>query len=89
MRFPLRTVLAAALSLAIAGAAEAQSAFTYQGRLKLAGVPVTNTCDFKVSLWNAQSGGAQLAGPIDILNVSVDKGLFVITPRLWLRHLGR
>ncbi len=80
MRVPLRTVLATALALAIAGVAEAQSAITYQGRLKLAGAPVTNTCDFKVSLWNAQSGGTQLAGPIDILNVSVDKGLFVITP---------
>ncbi len=60
--------------------AQSQSAFTYQGRLKLAGVPVTNTCDFKVSLWNAQNGGTQLAGPLDLLNIAVDKGLFVISP---------
>ncbi len=60
--------------------AQTPSAFTYQGRLKLGGVPVTGTADFRVSLWNAQSGGAQIAGPIDINNISVDKGLFVVTP---------
>lgn len=77
----LRLATLCVVLLLNAGAfAQSQSAFTYQGRLKLGGVPVTNTCDFRVSLWNAQSAGTQLAGPMDILNVSVDKGLFVITP---------
>ncbi len=72
--------LCAALLLNASGFAQSQSAFTYQGRLKLGGIPVTDTCDFRVSLWNAANGGAQLAGPIDMPNVAVDKGLFVLAP---------
>lgn len=60
--------------------AQLPSAFTYQGRLKLSGVPVSDSCDFQVSLWNAASGGQQLAGPQTFPSVVVTKGLFVLTP---------
>jgi hypothetical protein len=38
------------------------TSFTYQGRVLHNGTPIDGTCDFEFSLWDAPSGGSQLAG---------------------------
>src|SRR5687767_14700270 len=50
--------------------------FTYQGRLKNATGPVTNTCAFQFGLWAAAAGGAQLGVTQTVNNVSVTEGTF-------------
>lgn len=54
-------VLAAGL---VAGPAWPQSpvpiAFTYQGQLKQAGVPINGTGDFEFTPWDAETGGAMV-----------------------------
>lgn len=78
-----RTLLLLALTLALVLApagASAQSpagtAFTYQGQLSQAGSPVTGTCDFQFSLWDAASAGNQV-GPAANQTLGVDGGLFI------------
>jgi len=63
----------------------AGTAFTYQGQLKQGGVPVTDTCDFQFTLWNAEAGGRQAgssgcggASTIVRPDVSVTNGLFTV-----------
>ncbi len=52
------------------------TAFTYQGQLKdTGGKPITGTCDFQFGLWDALSGGIQVAGPVTP-TVLVTEGLF-------------
>jgi len=52
------------------------TAFTYQGQLKDAGgKPISDTCDFQFTLWDALSGGAEVAGPV-AQTVLVTEGLF-------------
>ncbi len=90
MRSYLRTPIAGiatALSFAPALAAPVGTAFTYQGQLKLDGVPVTQTCDFAFRLFDAATTppGDQV-GPtltfvsagIDPSPIAVDKGLFEV-----------
>jgi hypothetical protein len=51
--------------------------FTYQGQLKDGGgSPVSSTCDFTFSLWDATSGGAQVGGDSTVTGVSVSDGYF-------------
>ena len=52
--------------------------FTYQGRLKQDDLPVTDTCDFQFSLWDAESGPAQVGSTQTKTNVSVSNGLFTV-----------
>lgn len=54
------------------------NAFTYQGRLKSGGEPVGGACDFQFSLWDADSGGAQIGTTQTRPNVSVSDGYFTI-----------
>lgn len=54
------------------------SAFTYQGQLNQGGTPVTGTCDFQFSLWDAASGGTQVGSTQSLNNVSVNNGLFTV-----------
>jgi hypothetical protein len=60
------------------------TAFTYQGRLLKDGNPVTDTCDFKFSLWDAAgsgnppTGGTQIGGTQTVSPVTVDDGLFTV-----------
>jgi hypothetical protein len=51
--------------------------FTYQGQLKdSGGSPLTSTCDFQFTLWDAPSSGSQVGGFSTASGVSVAKGLF-------------
>jgi hypothetical protein len=85
--FHLVGLLAVAL-IALSGVARAQeaapagadapagSSFTYQGQLKNADGPVTASCDFQFSLWDALTGGAQAGTTLAQINVTVSEGLF-------------
>ncbi|MHC4695327.1 MAG: autotransporter outer membrane beta-barrel domain-containing protein [Planctomycetota bacterium] len=53
------------------------TAFTYQGQLKQAGVPVNGTADFVFRVWNAETGGA-IVGSEDPDSVEVVDGLFTV-----------
>ena len=54
----------------------ADTAFTYQGRLRSAGLPVNGTVEARFSLWDAETLGTQIAGPIIIANLQVANGVF-------------
>ncbi len=49
--------------------------FTYQGRLRNGGSPVTGNCDIAFGLWNALSGGTQ-AGITQTVTAAVADGYF-------------
>ncbi len=51
---------------------------TYQGQLKLNGLPVTDTADFRARLWSAETGGEVVAGFALVEGVDVVNGLFTI-----------
>lgn len=50
--------------------------FTYQGQLILNGAPVNGDCDFRFSLWDAASGGAQVGATLTQEEVTLTGGLF-------------
>lgn len=58
-------------------AANAGTAFTYQGRLSKDGAPVQGVCDFQFTLWDSASGGTAL-GTTPVSAVTVTGGLFTI-----------
>jgi hypothetical protein len=70
-------VVAVALAAATSSTAAAEPAFTYQGQLKQNGVPVTGEADFDFYLWDAETGGTELANNY-IGAVSLDNGLFTV-----------
>ena len=51
------------------------TAFTFQGRLEGAGGPVTDSCDFDLSLWDDLVAGSQVGTPTPHPAVSVVDGL--------------
>jgi len=55
------------------------TAFIYQGRLDSGGVPYSGNAEFQPTLWDAASGGTQVAenNPTQVM-VSVTNGLFVL-----------
>jgi len=52
------------------------TAFTYQGELRTASGPVSGTCDFQFSLWDAQTNGAQVGSAQAVNGVSIVNGRF-------------
>jgi hypothetical protein len=57
------------------------TAFTYQGQLKKGGSPISDTCDFQFSLWDAAGSGSPPTGGNRIgitqtATISVTNGLF-------------
>lgn len=73
-------ILSALALLALTAAAQAQStAFTYQGRLKNGAALAAGLHDFRFTLFNAASGGAQIGSPQCVDNVAVTDGLFTAT----------
>lgn len=63
---------------ASAPAALSGAAFTYQGRLEMAGKPYTGSCDFQFGLWDAAAAGSQVGSTLDALSVNVSDGLFSV-----------
>jgi hypothetical protein len=55
------------------------NAFTYQGLLQLNGQPVATPCDFKFSLWDSLSGGAQIGATQTVTALTVTAGRFTAT----------
>lgn len=80
-----RTRLARSLSLALSvfatlTSASAQStAFTYQGKLEVAGQPANGIYDFSFSVMDAATGGANIGGSQLTNGVAVSNGLFIVT----------
>lgn len=79
-----KNVFALTLSVVFISASYAggitNTAFTYQGQLKQAGVPVSETCDFEFSLWNGDNDptpGSEVATTIP-LTTEVGNGLFKV-----------
>ncbi len=51
--------------------------FTYQGQLKNSGgSPITSTCDFQFTLWDALSGVSQVGSTSPVTGISVVNGYF-------------
>ncbi len=83
--FNVRSLTAAAWLFVTAvtawGAAPLGKEILYQGRLDLDGTPVSDTCSFQFSLWDAVNGGAQV-GPTLLFDsdgnnaITVTDGLF-------------
>lgn len=68
---------AAAVLLAIAGPAAAQSTvFTYQGQLNSGAGPAQGQHDFRFRLFDAASGGTQLGATQCVDNIQVENGVF-------------
>ena len=54
------------------------TAFTYQGQLIKNGSPVNDACDFRFTLYDAQSGGSVVGTYQDKPSVTVTGGLFTV-----------
>jgi hypothetical protein len=73
--------LAALIALTVAGVALAApfgTAFTYQGQLRLAGVPVNGTCDLTFALFDAAVGGTQIGATQAATGVTLVDGRFTV-----------
>ena len=53
------------------------TAFTYQGRLTRAGAPVTDACNARFQLFDAETGGHQI-GPTQTTTIHPQEGLFTV-----------
>ncbi len=61
-----------------AAAGEAQTRFTYQGRLEFDGIPANGEYQFTVNLWDAAAGGSMLATWGPAVEVPVTNGIFIL-----------
>jgi hypothetical protein len=55
------------------------TSFTYQGQLSNSAGPVSGSCDFRFSLWDAASAGIQVGTTLAVNSVLVSNGLFMVT----------
>ena len=72
----------AVLPLLLAGEAPAGTslgtAFTYQGRVLENGLPANGAYDLRFTLYDSQTGGAVVGGPLTLPGVAVAQGLFTV-----------
>jgi hypothetical protein len=61
-----------------ARAAGIGTAFTYQGRLASAGIPITGQYDFDFRLFDAVTGGNHIGSDVFITNQTITAGLFTV-----------
>lgn len=79
-RMSLGTLLGGALVLSLqSSGVEAQTEFSYQGRLLAAGNPAEGAFDFELSIYDTPSAGDRLAGPFVFLDQPVDRGRLRLT----------
>lgn len=71
-------VILLSMVLIVAVAEPLGTGFTYQGELKFQNVPANGAYDFEYTLFDAQTNGAALAGPIQLENVPVQGGVFTV-----------
>jgi hypothetical protein len=69
---------ALAASAAPACADPTDTAFTFQGQLKKAGVPITGTADVRFTLWDALSGGSQIGNTLTVVDSPLTSGLLTV-----------
>ncbi len=76
----MKTCVSFLLTLTLLGATNrllAQgTAFTYQGRLNAGGNPASGSYDLTFTLFNANTGGGAIGGPLTNLATAVSNGLF-------------
>ncbi|QOJ00465.1 MAG: hypothetical protein HRU70_08180 [Phycisphaeraceae bacterium] len=79
MRSVMKFVAVCAWSVASAAWAQpVTSAFTYQGELRASGLPAAGAYDFRLRLYDAASGGAQVGPTLCVSNLPVDAGRFTL-----------
>ncbi len=68
------------LTTAMVAAAQSPltAGWTYQGFLRVDGVPVSEPANFEFTLWDAVSDGTLIAGPVAANGVPVEDGLFTV-----------
>lgn len=68
----------AMFALPVLGQGPVTAEFTYQGKLTDAGVPVTNAVDFRFTLFDSPSGGAQVGSTLLLNNTTPISGLVTV-----------
>ena len=79
LRLALSAVLLSTLHLQLSTALAQDTAFTYQGRLNVNGVPANGSYEFSYWLFAVRSGGSAIAGPLANAPIGVTNGLFTVT----------
>ena len=80
----VRTIAAVVCLLLVSGSAglvlgaPLGTAFTYQGQLRMAGVPVNGNCDFQFSLFDAVAAGTPIGATLTASNLSLVDGRFTV-----------
>lgn len=78
----MRTTILSTLFMLLASVAFAQvpvdSGFTYQGELQDAGSPIDGSVDLLFTLYDAELGGAAVAGSLQLDDVAVAEGIFSV-----------
>ena len=73
-------LLAALLGVAFTSMLHAQtSAFTYQGQLTESGSPANGIYDLRFSIYDLDTGGTEVAGPLTNSTVAVSNGVFTVS----------
>src|ERR1043165_4281529 len=78
---PMRSLLACIFCFILAAptfAAPTDTHFTYQGRLKKSGLPITGTADLTFTLFDSASGGAQIGATQSLLSTTLADGLLTV-----------
>lgn len=85
----VRASVVALVMTLVAWPALAQSAFTYQGRLDVAGQAYTGNARMMFTLWSTPQGDVMLADPITIPDVAVQDGIFTVNLDFGVEPLQR